>query len=142
MRSNHLIRKEVNHLILSRATFCRPGSASWTRSTYNSNCCFKAKSSSDYNQQVQKQITQYIKHWGQKQQYHTKNQNQRLKLKIGWKKLTRSSSFFSSFFLESLDGAVSVRLALFCSGSMVRREFQIKPKSDLKWPEIGRSEIR
>lgn len=38
------------YLILSRATFCKPGSASWTLSTYNSNCCFSAKSSSDCEQ--------------------------------------------------------------------------------------------
>lgn len=35
------------YLMLSRATFCNPGSVSWTLSTYNSSCCFKAKSSSD-----------------------------------------------------------------------------------------------
>jgi hypothetical protein len=37
-----------HYLKLSRASFWTPGSGSWTLSTYNSNCCFNAKSSSDY----------------------------------------------------------------------------------------------
>ena len=45
------------YLMLSRATFCNPGSESCTLSTYNSSCSFSAKSSSDLMNQKHKQLS-------------------------------------------------------------------------------------